>query len=410
MVRRRGAASGDADNDTSRVSHDEGASTAAERQVEPLLLDRNLREVEREIPMGDNGGSHVKRLNFLERSVAQLFPSNPDFFVQALKFTLCFVGLQASYLTWGYMQELIMTTEFSPTPRVPKGKFPSAAFCVFSNRFLAVIVAVICVRIKHGAVFGNNTAPLLAFTPCALSNTMSSWSQYASLNYVSFPVQTVFKSSKIIPVMIMGKLLKGTKYPLSQYMEAVAITAGVAIFSMASKKHKAEQSDDTAMIGLVFLLLYVCFDSFTSQWQDRVYSKYGRQNVDQYQMMLGVNCSAIIITTLGLIVTGDFPIVYEFLVANPKALTYNVITAITSASGQLCIFYTIKEFGPIAFTIIMTTRQMLSICISAIVFDHPISGTALTGAAVVFAVLFMQIRSKYQARKLRTKRVTVSGG
>lgn len=124
------------------------------------------------------------------------------------------------------MQELIMTTEFSPTERVPSGKFPSAAFCVFSNRFLAVIVAIIAVRIKHGAVFANNTAPLWAFTPCALSNTMSSWSQYASLKYVSFPVQTVFKSSKIIPVMMMGKFLKGTNYPIGQYIEALLITTG----------------------------------------------------------------------------------------------------------------------------------------------------------------------------------------
>jgi adenosine 3'-phospho 5'-phosphosulfate transporter B2 len=59
--------------------------------------------------------------------------------------------------------------------------------------------------------------PLIAFTPCALSNTMSSWSQYASLKvWCLSQVQTVFKSSKIIPVMMMGKLLKGTKYPVSQ--------------------------------------------------------------------------------------------------------------------------------------------------------------------------------------------------
>ena len=131
-----------------------------------------------------------------------------DFAAQALKFLFCFAGLQVSYLTWGYMQELIMTTRFEPTPRVPDGKFPSAAFCVFSNRFLAIIVATIAVRIRHGALLQNNVAPLVAFAPCALSNTLSSWSQYASLRYVSFPVQTVFKSSKIIPVMIMGKVLK----------------------------------------------------------------------------------------------------------------------------------------------------------------------------------------------------------
>lgn len=321
---------------------------------------------------------------------------NPEFFKTAFEFMLCFCLLQASYLTWGYMQELIMTTEFTPTPRVPSGKFPSAAFCVFSNRFLAVIVALIAVRVKHGAFFANNPAPLSAFTPCALSNTVSSWSQYASLKYVSFPVQTVFKSSKIIPVMIMGKLLKGTSYPWGQYFEALLITAGVAIFSLLSKSGDTEKT--TQVLGLMFLLMYVCFDSFTSQWQDKVYTQYGRNNVDQYQMMLGVNISAIIITTAGLVISGDLPVVYEFLAVNPTALKYNIITAITSASGQLCIFFCIKKFGPIVFTIIMTTRQMISICISAVIFGHTISPLGACGAALVFGVIFYQIQKKYRAR------------
>jgi len=323
--------------------------------------------------------------------------NNPEFFAQAVKFLFCFCGLQASYLTWGYMQELIMTTPFEPTPGAPTGMFPSAAFCVFSNRFLAVIVAMIAVKIKHGSVFSNNAAPLLAFTPCALSNTMSSWSQYASLKYVSFPLQTIFKSSKVIPVMIMGKVLKGTKYPLGQYIEAFFITLGVAVFSLSTKS--SDKSTQTEMIGLIFLVLYISFDSFTSQWQDKVYQKYGRANVDPYQMMLGVNTSAICITTAGLILSGDFPVVIEFLQRNPVVLQYNIITAITSASGQLCIYYTIKEFGPIVFTIIMTTRQMISICLSAIIFGHTMNAVSLLGATIVFGVLFYQIQQKYKSKK-----------
>lgn len=206
----------------------------------------------------------------------------------------------------------------------------------------------------------------------------------------------MFKSSKIIPVMVMGKFLKGTSYPLSQYSEALLITVGVAIFSMASKS--SSKDADTELIGLFFLIMYICFDSFTSQWQDKIYTQYGRPNVDPYQMMLGVNVSAICITMAGLIITGDLPVVWEFLAANPLVLRYNIITAITSASGQLCIFYTIKEFGPIVFTVIMTTRQMFSICISAVVFGHAISAKAFFGAFVVFAVLFYQIRRKYNAR------------
>ena len=326
-----------------------------------------------------------------------VFADNPEFYQQAGKFTFAFTGLLISYLTWGYMQELIMTSEFKPTKSSPDGKFPSAAFCVFSNRFLAIIVAIICVKLKHGSVFDNNIAPLKAFTPCALSNTLSSWSQYASLRYVSFPVQTVFKSSKIIPVMIMGKFLKGTIYTRSQYLEALFITIGVAIFSVFAQESKRENG--TEIQGLAYMLCYIIFDCFTSQWQDKIYVTYGRQNVDPFQMMLGVNCSAIVITTAGLLLSGDFPKVWEFFLVNPDVLVYNIITAITSASGQLCIFYTIKEFGPIVFTIIMTVRQMISICISAYKFGHHIQAKALCGAIIVFGVLFYQIRRKFLAKQ-----------
>lgn len=121
----------------------------------------------------------------------------------------CFFGLQFSYLTWGMMQELIMTTTFTPTPGATDGKFPSPSFCVFSNRFLAIIIAyVVCLRV-HGTV--RCTAPAWAFLPCAISNTTSSWAQYSSLQYVSFPLQNIFKSTKVIPVMLMGMLLKGTQ-------------------------------------------------------------------------------------------------------------------------------------------------------------------------------------------------------
>lgn len=333
---------------------------------------------------------------------AKHFGSNPDFFKQAFKLAFCFFGLQISYLSWGYLQELIMTTEFTPTIRVKDGKFPSAAFCVFSNRFLALVISLIIVKIKHGKYFA--VAPAYAFTPCALSNTVSSYCQYLSLRYVTFPVQTVFKSSKIIPVMIMGKILKNESYKWSKYTEALLITLGVAIFSVLSKEPKeGDDGSGTEFIGLMVMACYVFSDCFTSQWQDKVYGQYGRNNVDSFQMMLGVNTSAIVLTIIQLIVLGDIPVVIEFLRVNPNALQYNILTAITSATGQMFIFYTIKEFGPIIFTIMMTTRQMFSIVLSAIIFGHVISPSAALGALLVFGVLFYQIQKKYKAQNEKKK-------
>ena len=127
-------------------------------EIQPLM-------VEADLPMGDDSERKHQPNSFVDDLIHKHFASNPEFFKQAFKFLLCFGGLQASYLTWGIMQEKIMTTEFTPTPRVPNGKFPSAAFCVFSNRFLAVIVALICVRVRKGAFFANNTAPLWPLLP-----------------------------------------------------------------------------------------------------------------------------------------------------------------------------------------------------------------------------------------------------
>jgi adenosine 3'-phospho 5'-phosphosulfate transporter B2 len=116
-------------------------------------------------------------------------------------------------------------------------------------------------------------------------------------------------------------------------------------------------------------------------------------------MMLGVNSTAILMTSAGLVLGGDIPKIIEFFKVNPMVFQYNVITAITSASGQLFIYTTIKEFGPIVFTVIMTTRQMISICISSILFGHTMGFKALIGAGLVFGVLFYQIRKKYLAKK-----------
>ena len=189
----------------------------------------------------------------------------------------CFVGLQASFLTWGYVQERVMTTDYAT------GRFPSSTFCVFSNRVLAIVVAAAAIVHQHRTL--RVPAPMWAFAPCSLSNTLSSYGQYQALRYVSFPLQTLSKSTKVIPVMLMGKLLNRKSYRWVEYGEAGMISLGVSMFAFSEGKPKGGTS--TEVLGILMLALYVGADSFTSQWQSRVYRKHPA--VDQFQMM----CAAL---------------------------------------------------------------------------------------------------------------------
>lgn len=115
-------------------------------------------------------------------------------------------------------------------------------------------------------------------------------------------------------------------------------------------------------------------------------------------MMFWINSWAILLSFGAIVFSGEVIAVFYFLVANPSAFVYNLITAVTSATGQYFIFYTIKEFGPIVFTVIMTTRQLLSMIISSILFHHPLTLLSYVGGLLVFTAVFHSIRRQILKR------------
>lgn len=116
-----------------------------------------------------------------------------------MKLIFCFTGLQVSYVLWGYVQEYLMTQEYAA------GKFKSSSFCVFGNRILALIISLIIVMCRKAATTGPiKEAPFYAYAPASISNTLSSWAQYEALKFLSFPTQTLSKSCKIIPTMLVS--------------------------------------------------------------------------------------------------------------------------------------------------------------------------------------------------------------
>jgi adenosine 3'-phospho 5'-phosphosulfate transporter B2 len=329
---------------------------------------------------------------------------------KVIRTVACFVGLQASYITWGLVQERIVTKAYGEGDDAEF--FPSSTFLVFGNRFLALFLAAAIVfwpwsgrrkgaaATAAAAAVGGSCASrglkalLLQYAPASLSNILSSWAQYEALKYISFPTQVLSKSSKIIPVILVGRLLHRKSYPWSEYAEAAFITLGVTIFSLNEKKPKAgHEGGADSMIGYLLLALYLACDSFTSQWQDKVFKKF---HVSQFQMMLGVNLCSIIFTGASLLQTGQGGTSWAFITRHPDAAQHVFLLSLSSATGQLFIFYTIKQFGAIVFTIMMTTRQMLSMLLSCLIFAHPMAWPSFIGAMVCFTTIGVRIQRSFE--------------
>lgn len=307
----------------------------------------------------------------------------------------CFIGLMTSFLIWGLLQEKIITQPYETI--LPDGQlvieyFHDSQFLVFTNRTLAFIVAMTSLLIKHrmnpntsstsatnNQIFGN--APLFKYSFASFSNIMSAWFQYEALKYVNFPTQVLAKSCKIIPVMLMGKIISRARFELYEYSTAILISLGMLAFLLGSRSDHHLGSSVSSITGIMLLVMYLVFDSFTSNWQGDLFKTYKMSSI---QMMCGVNLFSSLFTAISLSIQGGFleSFMFAFTVSkhrreffainlerdsnlrcilslqHSKFVLDCIILSISSAVGQLFIFHTIENFGPVVFTIIMTLRQV----------------------------------------------------
>uniref|UniRef100_A0A182IP24 Adenosine 3'-phospho 5'-phosphosulfate transporter 1 n=1 Tax=Anopheles atroparvus TaxID=41427 RepID=A0A182IP24_ANOAO len=314
----------------------------------------------------------------------------------------CLFGLMGSYLTWGVLQEKIMTQEYEG-PEKRKAHFKDSQFLVFSNRVLGFMITAVYLVAKRQF---RHRAPLYKYSYASFSNIMSAWFQYEALKFVNFPTQVLAKSCKIIPVMMMGKIISRNKYEFYEYLTAIMISVGM-IFFLTGSADESKASAMTTLTGVLLLTFYMIFDSFTSNWQGELFKSYSMSSI---QMMCGVNLFSTLFTGASLAMQGGFYSSLVFAVDHPKFVIDCVILSISSAIGQLFIFYTIATFGAVVFTIIMTLRQAIAILLSCLIYQHRISFLGVLGVLIVFLAIFLRVYCNQRLRAIKQRHQAAQSG
>ncbi|XP_017010759.2 adenosine 3'-phospho 5'-phosphosulfate transporter 1 [Drosophila takahashii] len=339
----------------------------------------------------DAGGSSADK----DRPAASTAPKRTSS-QEAVQLLWCFGGLMISYLTWGVLQEKIMTQHYLNFAG-ESAKFKDSQFLVFSNRLLAFLVALAYLQWQPSPV--RHRAPLYKYSYASFSNIMSAWFQYEALKFVNFPTQVLAKSCKIIPVMLMGKLMSKAKYESYEYVTALLISLGM-IFFMSGSSDSSKASGVTTLTGIFLLSMYMVFDSFTANWQGSLFKSYG---MTPLQMMCGVNLFSSVFTGASLSMQGGFMDSLAFATEHPKFVFDMVVLSVCSAVGQLFIYHTIDVFGPVVFTIIMTLRQAVAIMLSCFIYQHSISVLGIFGVLIVFVAIFLRVYCTQRLRAIRKR-------
>ncbi|XP_075103046.1 UDP-galactose/UDP-glucose transporter 4-like isoform X2 [Nicotiana tabacum] len=108
-----------------------------------------------------------------------------------------------------------------------------------------------------------------------------------SLAYLNYPAQIMFKSTKVLPVMVMGAFMPGwrRKYPVQEYVSAVLLVGGLILFTLAD----ANTSPNFSIIGVVMITGALVMDSFLGNYQEAIFTV----NPDTSQMEM-LYCSTVV--------------------------------------------------------------------------------------------------------------------
>jgi adenosine 3'-phospho 5'-phosphosulfate transporter B2 len=316
-----------------------------------------------------------------------LVPEQPQrLHSQAVRLATCCGGIMTMLAVYGIQQERIMAVQYGTE------YFTYTVFLVLLNRLFACSYAV-AMALYNGEDL-RSSCPVWKYFLVAVSNVLATTCQYEALKYVSFPVQMLGKSSKMVPVMGWGIMMGGKSYIVRDWIIAFSVTIGCTMFLAGGEVSSAKARSDPDMavnlataFGLLLMLGYLASDGFTSTFQEKLFKDH---NVSTYNQMFWVNTCAVLLST-GLLLSGGLLESIAFAQRHPWFIVDAVILSLSATLGQVFIYQTIFHFGALVFAATMNARQLMSILISVESQHHPVTIIQALGVALTFGGLFTKV-------------------
>lgn len=209
-----------------------------------------------------------------------------------------------------------------------------------------------------------------------------------SLAYLNYPAQIMFKSTKVLPVMIMGAFIPGLrrKYPFHEYISALLLVIGLILFTLAD----AQTYPNFSIIGIIMILGALVMDAFLGNFQEAIFTM--NPETTQMEMLFCSTVVGIPFLVLPMILTGELVTAWNSCSQHPYVYGVLVFEAMATFIGQVSVLSLIAIFGAAATAMITTARKAVTLLLSYMIFTKPLteqhgSGLLLIAMGILLKML-----------------------
>lgn len=190
-------------------------------------------------------------------------------------------------------------------------------------------------------------------------------------------MKVLFKSSKIVTVMLLGTLLFRKRYLLVEYSYMLLTCGGLVIFFLATSSAALESS----LIGAALLVAAVLTDSMLPNVQQRLLQDLRRPKAE---VVYHTNWISALLTLAYISFTGELGAAIAFLRLRRRVAMLLLLQSTAGYFGILAYLETVRRFGSKVTTIVTSCRKLFTIALSSVLFGHPLNGYHAAGVFAVF--------------------------
>ncbi|KAJ8958117.1 hypothetical protein NQ318_006046 [Aromia moschata] len=251
-------------------------------------------------------------------------------YTKTLQFLLCSGAVFVFFLLYGYMQELIFTID---------GFQPYGWFLTLVQFGFYTVFGFIETKVKN---INSRKIPMQTYFLLALLTLGTMGFSNASLGYLNYPTQVIFKCCKLIPVLAGGILIQGKRYGPLDFLAAVLMCVGLTLFTLADSQLQPNFNTK----GITMISLALLCDAVIGNVQEKSMKNYGATNAEVVLYSYALGFLYIFIVMLA---TGDLVDGILFFAQNPKKIYgYAFLFSITGYLGIQVVLTLVRTTGAFA--------------------------------------------------------------
>lgn len=229
----------------------------------------------------------------------------------------------------------------------------------------------------------------------------------ASLKYISYPLATLFKSSKALGVMLVA-LATGHRSKVTpvRAVTVMLIMLGSVMYSLG-EQDKVSRGSSSSLYGVTFLLLTELCNAFSAHLQDIAIDSVQAFSPVQTETMQIYNglCSMLCCFVLVMLTSG--PEIFASI--SPALYRGMLLCALLQSIGIVPVLLCVKTYGNLVTAIVTTIRKLLAVIVSVLFVGHVISAISWLGIAIAFlgvilSVFERQLRALCAHRSVRSSK------